>query len=132
MRKGSFRDVVSSSGELRAENYRSIISAPADLQANQIYDEIKIQDMVAEGSHVKKAIILLPWTQRWSIKRSVTVQLSFEKSNSTVTQTALDTALTLREARDQMTNLQFQMEQKKLALELSKYEPPATIRRARD
>ncbi len=29
-----------------------------------------------------------------------------------------------------MTNLEFQMEQKRLALELSKFEPPATIRQA--
>jgi multidrug efflux pump subunit AcrA (membrane-fusion protein) len=129
VRKGKFRDVVNSSGELEAEN-TVYVSAPADLQANQIYDEIKIQDMVAEGSHVKEGDYIATLDPTLVNKRISDAQLSFEKSNSTVTQTALDTALTLREARDQMTNLQFQMEQKKLALELSKYEPPATIRQA--
>ncbi|PSL33238.1 efflux RND transporter periplasmic adaptor subunit [Chitinophaga ginsengisoli] len=129
VRKGSFRDVVNSSGELEAEN-TVYVSAPADLQANQIYDEIKIQDMVAEGSHVKEGDYIATLDPTLVNKRISDAQLSFEKSNSIVTQTALDTALTLREARDQMTNLQFQMEQKKLALELSKYEPPATIRQA--
>jgi multidrug efflux pump subunit AcrA (membrane-fusion protein) len=129
VRKGSFRDVVTNSGELEAEN-TVYVSAPADLQANQIYDEIKIQEMVAEGSQVKEGDYIATLDPTLVNKRISDMQLSFEKSNSTVTQTALDTALTLREARDQMTNLQFQMEQKKLALELSKYEPPATIRQA--
>jgi multidrug efflux pump subunit AcrA (membrane-fusion protein) len=129
VRKGSFRDVVSNSGELQAEN-TVYISAPADLQANQIYDEIKIQEMVAEGSRVKEGDYIATLDPTLVNKRISDMQLSLEKSNSTVTQTALDTALTLRDARDQMTNLQFQMEQKKLALELSKYEPPATIKQA--
>jgi len=129
VRKGSFRDVVSNSGELQAEN-TVYISAPADLQANQIYDEIKIQDMVAEGSHVKEGDYIATLDPTLVNKRISDIQLNFEKASAIVTQTALDTALTLRDARDQMTNLQFQMEQKKLALELSKYEPPATIRQA--
>jgi multidrug efflux pump subunit AcrA (membrane-fusion protein) len=129
VRKGSFRDVVSNSGELQAEN-TTYISAPADLQANQIYEEIKIQDMAAEGSHVKQGEYIATLDPAIVNKKIGDMQLSLEKSNSTVVQTSLDTALTLRDARDQMANLQFQMEQKKLALDLSKYEPPATIRQA--
>ena len=129
VRKGSFRDVVNNSGELQAEN-TVYISAPADLQTNQIFDEIKIQDMAAEGSRVKEGEYIAALDPAVVNKRISDAQLSLEKANSNVGQTALDTALTLREARDQMANLQFQMEQKKLALDLSKYEPPATIRQA--
>jgi multidrug efflux pump subunit AcrA (membrane-fusion protein) len=129
VRKGNFRDVVNSSGELEAEN-TIYISAPNDLQSNQIYDEIKIQDMVLEGARVKEGDYIATLDPAVVNKRIGDAQLSFEKANSTVVQTALDTALTLRDARDQMMNLQFQMEQKKLALQLSKYEPPATIRQA--
>ncbi|QHS60787.1 efflux RND transporter periplasmic adaptor subunit [Chitinophaga agri] len=129
VRKGSFRDVVNSSGELLAEN-TVYISAPADLQSNQIYEEIKIQEMVNEGSRVKEGDYIATLDPTLVNKRISDTQLSLEKSNANITQTALDTALTLRDARDQQTNLQFTMEQKKLALELSKYEPPATIRQA--
>jgi multidrug efflux pump subunit AcrA (membrane-fusion protein) len=129
VRKGSFRDVVNNSGELQAEN-TVYISAPADLQSNQIYEEIKIQDMAPEGSHVKQGEYIATLDPAIVNKKIGDMQLSLEKGNSTIVQTSLDTALTLRDARDQMANLQFQMEQKKLALDLSKYEPPATIRQA--
>ena len=129
VRKGSFRDVVNNSGELQAEN-TVYISAPADLQTNQIYEEIKIQDMVAEGTRVKEGEYIATLDPAIVNKKISDMQLSLEKASSNVGQTSLDTALTLRDARDQMANLQFQMEQKKLALDLSKYEPPATIRQA--
>jgi RND family efflux transporter MFP subunit len=129
VRKGSFRDVVNNSGELQAEN-TVYISAPADLQANQIYDEIKIQDMVAEGVRVKEGEYIATLDPTIVNKKIGDMELSLEKARAGVLQNSLDTALSLREARDQMTNLQFQMEQKKLALDLSKYEPPATIRQA--
>lgn len=129
VRKGSFRDVVNNSGELQAEN-TVYISAPADLQTNQIYEEIKIQDMAAEGTHVKEGEYIATLDPAIVNKKISDMQLALEKASSGVGQTALDTALTLRDARDQMANLQFQMEQKKLALDLSKYEPPATIRQA--
>lgn len=130
VRKGNFRDVISSAGELEAEN-TVYISAPPDLQSNQIYEDIKIQDMVPEGRHVKEGEYIAALDPSLVNKRISDVQLNFEKANANVLQTSLDTALTMREARDQMTNLQFQMEQKKLQLELSKYEPPATIQQAK-
>ena len=129
VRKGNFRDVVNNSGELQAEN-TVYISAPADLQTNQIYEEIKIQDMAAEGTHVKEGEYIATLDPAIVNKKISDMQLALEKASSGVGQTSLDTALTLRDARDQMANLQFQMEQKKLALDLSKYEPPATIRQA--
>lgn len=129
VKKGKFRDVVNCSGELEAEN-TVYISAPNDLQSNQIYDEIKIQDMVAEGTHVQEGGYIATLDPSLVNKKISDIQLEVEKANSEIIQTSLDTALTLRESRDQMTNLQFQMEQKKLALELSKYEPPATIKQA--
>jgi RND family efflux transporter MFP subunit len=129
VRKGNFRDIVSSPGELMAEN-TVYVSAPSDLQANQIYEEIKIQDMVAEGSMVKEGEYVAALDPSIVNKKIGDWQLELERTQSSLAQTVLDTALALREARDQMTNLVFQMEQKRLALELSKFEPPATIRQA--
>jgi multidrug resistance efflux pump len=49
---------------------------------------------------------------------------------SKYTQVKLDTALELRKARDELVNLQYTIEEKKLVLEQSSYEPPATIKQA--
>ncbi|MGX5820815.1 efflux RND transporter periplasmic adaptor subunit [Chitinophaga lutea] len=129
VKKGDFRDVVASAGELMAEN-TVYISAPSGLQSNQIYEEIKIQDMIAEGSHVKEGEYIATLDPAVVNKKIGDVQLELDRAITTLSQTALDTTLQLRESRDNMQNLRFQMEQKKLALELSKYEPPATIRQA--
>jgi HlyD family secretion protein len=44
--------------------------------------------------------------------------------------TQLDTTMQLRQLRDDLINLRFTMEEMGIALEQSKYEPPATIRQA--
>ncbi|RPE12855.1 HlyD family efflux transporter periplasmic adaptor subunit [Chitinophaga lutea] len=129
VKKGHFRDVVVSAGELMAEN-TVYIQAPSGLQSNQIYEEIKIQDMAAEGSHVKEGDYIASLDPAVVNKKIGDVQLELDRAITTLSQTSLDTTLQMRESRDNMQNLRFQMEQKKLALELSKYEPPATIRQA--
>ncbi len=129
VKKSHFRDVVVSAGELMAEN-TVYIQAPSGLQSNQIYEEIKIQDMAAEGSHVKEGDYIASLDPAVVNKKIGDVQLELDRAITTLSQTSLDTTLQMRESRDNMQNLRFQMEQKKLALELSKYEPPATIRQA--
>ncbi len=128
-KKGVFKDIVVSPGELMAEN-TVYIQAPSGLQSNQIYEDIKIQDMVAEGITVKEGDYIATLDPAVVNKKIGDIQMDLDRAVSTQAQTALDTALQMREARDNMTNLSFQMEQKRLALQLSKYEPPATIRQA--
>ncbi|MCK7557648.1 HlyD family efflux transporter periplasmic adaptor subunit [Chitinophaga sedimenti] len=127
--KSNFRDVVVSPGELMAEN-TEYINGPSDLQSNQIYEDIKIQDMVPEGTFVKAGDRIASLDPTLVNKKIREWQAELDRAAATVAQTALDTALSMREARDGITNLKFQMEQKRLALQLSKYEPPATIRQA--
>ncbi|RAJ10820.1 multidrug efflux pump subunit AcrA (membrane-fusion protein) [Chitinophaga skermanii] len=129
VRKGNFRNVVSSPGELQAEN-TTYISAPSDLQSNDIYEEIKIQDMIPEGTIVKEGDYVATLDPAVVSKKISDFQTQLMTAQTTLSQTALDTALTLREARTNMQNLEFQAEQKKLAVELSKFEPKATIRQA--
>lgn len=127
--RGSFRDVVVSPGELMAEN-TEYINGPSDMQSNQIYEDVKIQDMVPEGTFVKAGDRVASLDPTLVNKRINDWQVELDRAVATVSQTALDTALSMREARDAITNLKFQTEQKQLALQLSKYEPPATIRQA--
>src|SRR5688572_27196279 len=120
VKKENFRDVVVSPGELMAENTVYIQSPP--LQTHQIYEEIKIQDMVTEGITVKEGDYIATLDPAVVNKKIGDVQLELDRSITTLSQTALDTTLQMRESRDNITNLKFQMEQKKIALELSKFE----------
>lgn len=128
VKKEMFRDVVASPGELMAENTVYIQAPP--LQSNQIYEEVKIQDMVAEGITVKEGDYIATLDPAVVNKKIGDVRMELDRALTTLSQTALDTTLQLRESRDAITNMVFSLEQKQIALQLSKYEPPATIRQA--
>ncbi|MGE7773904.1 efflux RND transporter periplasmic adaptor subunit [Chitinophaga sp. NPDC101104] len=128
VKKDMFRDIVASPGELMAENTVYIQGPP--LQANQIYEDVKIQDMVAEGITVKEGDYIATLDPAVVNKKIGDVTMELDRANTTLSQTALDTTLQLRESRDAITNQVFGLEQKQIALQLSKFEPPATIRQA--
>lgn len=125
--KEVFKDEVVSSGELMALNSEKII-APRGMQQYGIY-EIKISNMVAEGTYVEAGDFVAS-LDKTSITTKINEKLvELEKANSQYTQTQLDTALTLREKRNELKNLAFQIKQKEIELKQSIYEPPATIQR---
>jgi multidrug efflux pump subunit AcrA (membrane-fusion protein) len=128
VKKGEFEVLVSASGELEAKNSVRI-QGPSSLQAVQIW-QVKISDLVAEGTTVKKGdyIALLDKTEIGNKLKERETEL--QKEESRFVQTQLDTTLTLRAARDELTNLAFAVKEKEIVLEQSKYEPPATIRQA--
>lgn len=123
-----FVSTVACTGELMAENSEKILG-PEGLQRYRIYD-IKVNDIIAEGTVVKKGDYIATLDRSELADRLNDTQLDLEKAESQYTQIKLDTALTLRDARDQIKDLIYQYEQSKLILEQSKYEPPATIRQA--
>src|SRR5207344_2636950 len=57
-------------------------------------------------------------------------QIELDKANSKYNQTQLDTTLVMRQARDELVNLKYAVEEKDIILEQSKFEPPATIKQA--
>jgi multidrug efflux pump subunit AcrA (membrane-fusion protein) len=126
VKKGEFEVIVTASGELEAKNSVRI-TGPSSLQAVQIW-QVKISDLVAEGTTVKKGdyIALLDKTEIGNKTKDRETEL--QKIESQFVQTQLDTTLTLRAARDELTNLAFAVKEKEIVLEQSKFEPPATIR----
>src|SRR5690606_38053517 len=57
-------------------------------------------------------------------------QLEMDQKESQFVQTQLDTALQMRQARDELVNLKYAVEERKLVLDQSQFEPPATIKQA--
>ena len=83
-----------------------------------------------EGTVVKKGDWVASLDRSEFQTRFNEKQIELEKENAEFIQTQLDTTLLLREARDKLINLKYAVEEKKIILEQSKFEPPATIKQA--
>lgn len=125
--RADFEELVVSTGELLALNSEEI-RGPDGMRRYGLYN-IKIADLVPEGSYVKKGDIVAKLDKTELSSRMSSVYTELEKARSQYTQTKLDTALQLRKERSNLESLAFDLRQKKIELKQSKYEPPATIQR---
>ena len=126
--EGDFVVDITTSGALEAKNSVKI-SGPTGLRNYRIWN-VTIQDIIDEGTYVKKGQYVArldPSELTGKIKDS---QIEVEQQQSKFTQTKLDTALTMREARDELINLEYDVREKQLVLDQSQFEPPATIQKA--
>ncbi len=125
---GTFQIDIVTTGELEAKSSVDVLG-PAGLRSIRIY-QINIDDIVPEGSLVKKDDYIATLDNSQLIETLKNEQNDLEESLSKYTQVKLDTALELRAARDELVNLEYAVEEKKLILEQSTYEPPATVKQA--
>lgn len=126
--RGEFKIEITTSGELEAKNSTEV-KGPNGLRQARLW-QVNIEDIVNEGTTVKKGEYVARLDRSELQDRINERQNALQQSLSKYTQTKLDTALTLREARDQLVNLQFSVEERQLVVEQSQYEPPATIKQA--
>lgn len=124
---GDYKDLVVSTGELIAKNSENI-SIPVSMQRFGIY-RVQISDIIPEGTYVKEGDYVAELDKTDISSKINDVMVELDKAQSQYTQTQLDTSLTLREKRNAIDKLQFEVKQKKIELEQSKYEPPATIQK---
>lgn len=146
VKNGVFEINVTNSGELLAE--RSLdIRGPDLIQQmqrgqqqmrgpggggghNMMIMELKIQDIIPEGTIVNKGDFIAQ-LDRSSYSNSLKDAEDQLKTNETnVEMKILDTAVALTNLRDDIKNQKFQVEEAKITLAQSKFEPPATIRQA--
>ncbi|MEP6647019.1 MAG: efflux RND transporter periplasmic adaptor subunit [Saprospiraceae bacterium] len=115
-------------GELQAKRSEKI-KGPEGLRTVNIY-QITISTLVPEGTVVQAGqfIASLDRTELdGKIKES---QTEIEKIVTQLDQAKIDTAIEMRGLRDELVNVTFSMKEKKLSLELSKYEPQAIIQQS--
>jgi HlyD family secretion protein len=128
--KGQFDIIVTTTGELQAEKSTDINGPDFTQTRNIRFMDIKIQDIIAEGSEVKKGDYIAT-LDRTSFDNTLKDELDkltiFEQNYEVKT---LDTAVTLSNLRDNIKNLKFSVEEAGITLEQSKFEPPTTIRQA--
>ncbi|TAG88699.1 MAG: HlyD family efflux transporter periplasmic adaptor subunit [Bacteroidetes bacterium] len=128
VKKGKFIVSVNSTGELFAKNSLDI-RGPQGINNVGVWN-IKIANMIPEGTVVKKGDPIGSLDGSEIVGKLKERQSDLDKAMSQFSQIQLDTALDLRKLRDELVNLKFAQEEKKIILQQSKYEPPATIRQA--
>ncbi|MEL6535168.1 MAG: efflux RND transporter periplasmic adaptor subunit [Bacteroidota bacterium] len=123
--RGEFRVEVTTTGELEAKKSTNIMGPANGLRQARLY-EITIQNIVPEGTQVKKGQWVASLDPSTLNDRIADAQNEYEQSASQYDQTQLDTALELRAARDEIENLRYGLREAELQVEQSAYEPPAT------
>lgn len=126
VRKGTFPIEVTTTGELNAKS-SEMIYGPTALRQVQIW-QVKIQDIIPDGTVVDSGQYVATLDRTEISNKIKDEETNLEKFETQLTKTKLDTSLELRSARDELLNLKYGLEEKKITLEQSKYEPPATIR----
>ncbi len=126
--QGDFVVEVVVSGELEAKRSTKILG-PQRLRNYRIY-QVNIQKIIPEGTYVKKGEFVASLDPSELTTKVAEAQAAFDEEESEYVATKLDTALTMREARDELINLEYAVEEKELVLEQSQYEPPAKVKQA--
>ena len=126
VKSGKFVVDITTTGELEAKNSVKI-QGPTRLREHRIYN-VTINDIVPEGTVVKKGEWIANLDRSEFNTKLQDQQIELEQAQSQYIQTQLDTALQMRQARDELINLEYAVEEAELVLEQSAYEPPATVK----
>ena len=127
-KKGAFVVSVTTTGELQAKNSIEIKGPENARQAN-IW-QMKISNLVAEGTVVKKGAFVAELDRSEILQKAKESELNLQKFQSQYDQAILDSTLALSQARDELVNLSYAMEEKRIAKDQSRYEAPAMQRQA--
>jgi HlyD family secretion protein len=126
VKKGDFEITVFVAGELEAKNSVKILG-PQQLEGLGIY-QVKIADLVPEGTVVKKGDYIGELDKSDLAAKLKDAYSDVQKFETQLEQARLDSALQLRQTRDELVNMEFTVKEKEITLEQSTYEPPATIK----
>jgi len=123
---GTFKVEIETTGELEAKNSVKI-QAPTQLREYRV-NNLTIQDIVTEGTVVERGEWIATLDRSEFQGRIKDKEIELEKAQANFVQTQLDTTLQMRQSRDELINLQYNVEERRIILEQSKFEPPATIK----
>ncbi len=130
VKRGQFDIVVTTTGELEAENSTDILGPQMAQSRNMRAMDIKITDMIAEGTEVKAGDYVAT-LDRTNLDNNLKDELErLETIEENIEVKVLDTAVTLSNLRDNIKNLRYSVEEAEITVEQSQYEPPTTIRQA--
>lgn len=125
---GLFQVTITTTGELRAK-HSTEIKGPANARRARLY-EMKILNIVPEGTVVDSGDFIATLDRSELESKIKDVELAIQKAESQYEQAKLDCALTLANARNELVNLEYALEEKLLLKEQAKFEAPSVARQA--
>ncbi|HEU5217327.1 MAG TPA: efflux RND transporter periplasmic adaptor subunit [Gemmatimonadales bacterium] len=128
VKRGAFKTVVTTSGELRALKFVQINVPQNAQQANQY--QMKISSIVPEGTIVKAGDVVAELDRSGIASRASDVALALQKAQAVYEQAMLDSTLNLSKAREDMRTMDLTLEEKRLAKEQAVFEAPTVRRQA--
>ena len=128
VKKGEFKVLVTTTGELRANKFVQV-TGPAQAQQVNVYNT-KIASIVPEGSVVKEGDVIADLDRAPAATKMADVQLNLTKAQADYTSAQLDSALNLAVAREDVRTAEYGLEEKKIAKDQAQYEAPSIKRQA--
>ena len=128
VKKGEFKVVVTTSGELRALKFVQI-NVPQNANQADAY-QMKIASIVPEGTVVKEGDVVAELDRSAIAAKMADVTLALQKAQAVFEQAMLDSTLNLSTAREAIHTMELGLEEKKLAKEQAVYEAPTVKRQA--
>ena len=130
VQRGPFEILVYTSGQLEAQNSENIV-VPDNLRDRNIrIYEIKITDLVEEGTVVDSGQYVASLDHKAVEEVLTTAQEDLETAINNFEDAKMDSNLTLSNNRDLITNAREEVEEMQIILDESVYESPSVIRKA--
>ena len=126
VKRGEFKVLVNTAGELRAKKFVQITGPANAQQANQY--QMKIASIVPEGTIVKEGDVVAELDRQSIAARISELNIAVAKANAVYEQASLDSTLNLSKAREDMRTMELGLEERRLAKEQAAYEAP-TVKR---
>ena len=126
VKKGDFKVVVTSAGELRAKKFVQV-QGPLNMQQADVY-QTKISTLVPEGTVVKEGDVVAELDRSGIAAKATEITLALQKAEAQLTQAQLDSTLNLATAREEIKTQELSLEEKRLAKEQAAYESPSVKR----
>jgi multidrug efflux pump subunit AcrA (membrane-fusion protein) len=128
VKRGDFKVLVTSTGELRAPKYVKIRGPENAGQADQY--QFKIEWIEAEGTVVKEGQVVARLDRATISQKMTETGLALDKADAVYQQASLDSTLNLSKAREEMRVAALTLEEQKLARDQSQFEAPSVKRQA--
>jgi hypothetical protein len=128
VKRGEFRVVVTTTGELHARRFVQV-QGPTNAQQAQQF-QMRIASLVPEGTVVKEGDIVGQLDRSGIASKVQEVALALEKAEAQYQQAQLDSTLQLAQAREEIRNLEYGLEERQIAKDQSAYEAPSMRRQA--
>jgi RND family efflux transporter MFP subunit len=126
VKKGDFKVVVTSAGELRAKKFVQV-QGPLNMQQAEVY-QTKISSLVPEGTVVKEGDVVAELDRSGIAAKAAEISLALQKAEAQLTQAQLDSTHNLATGREEIKTQQLSLVEKRLAKEQAAYESPSVKR----